>query len=97
MYALREAIKGMLRIRYMTVISIVTILVTLTLLGILGVVTVFTNGLVNKIRGSEEINVYLADEMPDEDMLALDASIIFFCILDMLLVTSRLTFTGVMP
>ncbi|MBT4485503.1 MAG: ABC transporter permease, partial [Candidatus Latescibacteria bacterium] len=75
MYAIREAFKGMLRTRYMTFVSIVTILVTLTLLGILGVVTIFTHGLVNKIRGSEEINVYLEDEMPDEDMLALDASI----------------------
>lgn len=59
----------------MTILSIVTISVTLTVLGALGVATLFVHGSLNKIRKSEEINVYLKDSMTDGDMLALDAVI----------------------
>lgn len=75
MYAVREAFKCMLQTRYMTLISILTITVTLTVLGIFGIITVVANELIDKVRKNEEINVYLKDEMSDEDMLALDASI----------------------
>ena len=75
MYALKEAVSGMVRTPYMTILSIVTIMVTLTVLGVFSVVTVLGNQFINKIRKSEEINVYLGDDLSDEDMLALDAVI----------------------
>jgi len=74
-YALREAFRGMIRTPYMTLLSIVTITVTLTVLGAFGVATLFAHGALNKVRKSEEINVYLKDSMTDGDMLALDAVI----------------------
>ena len=75
MYAVREAVRGMSRTPYMTLISIVTITVTLTVLGVFGIITLFSNGLMYKIRKSEEINIYIKDDTSDEDMLALDAVI----------------------
>jgi len=75
MYALREAIRGMVRTPYMSAVSIVTITVTLTVLCVFALGTLFANGFIYKIRKSEEINVYLEEEMSDEDMLALDAVI----------------------
>ena len=76
MYALREAVQGMVRTRYMTLISIVTITVALFLFGIVGIITMGANNLVNKIKKSEELNVSLKDEMSDGDMLALDETIV---------------------
>ncbi len=75
MYAIREAVRGVSRTPYMTMISIVTITVTLTVLGVFGIITLFSNGLMYKIRKSEEINIYIKDDLSDEDMLALDAVI----------------------
>lgn len=75
MYAVRDAIQGMWRTRYMAVISILTITIALVLLGIVGIVTIVANGLVSKVQKSEEVIVYLKDDMPDGDMLALDETI----------------------
>jgi len=74
-YAIKEAMKSMVRARYMSFISIVSITITLIVLGVFSVITFFVNGMVQKVRKSEEINVYLKDDMSDEDMLALDATI----------------------
>jgi len=74
-YAVREAVKGMMRTPYMSFLSVVSISVTLTVFGVFIVVTLFANGLVEKLRSGNEINIYLKDEMSDEDMLALDAVI----------------------
>ena len=76
MYALREAVQGMVRTRYMTLISILTITVALFLFSIVGIITMGANNLVNKIQKSEKLNVYLKDEMSDGDMLALDETIV---------------------
>ena len=59
----------------MAVISILTITIALVLLGIVGIVTIVANGLVSKVQKSEEVIVYLKDDMPDGDMLALDETI----------------------
>lgn len=75
MYALRDAIQGMVRTRNMTVISIATITVSLIVFGMVGGMTLVANGVVSKVRGNEEINVYLTDAMTDGDMLALDETI----------------------
>ncbi len=75
MYALREALQGMTRTRYMTLISILTITVALILVGIVVLITFYSNAVVNKIRESEEVNIYLKDEMSDGDMLALDETL----------------------
>ncbi len=75
MYALKEAIRGILRTRNMALITIITITIALILFEIFGIITLCANGVVNKIQESEEINVYLKDEMSDGDMLALDESI----------------------
>ena len=75
MYALREAIQGMIRTYYMTLISILTITVALILIGIVSIITFYANGVVNKVRGNEEIDIYLKDEISDGDMLALDETI----------------------
>ena len=75
MYALKEAVKAMLHIRSMTVVSIFTITIALIILGLLGVVTLFGHSFVDSLMKSEEINVYLKDEMTDADMLGLEAAI----------------------
>lgn len=75
MYAFREAIQGIIRTRNMTFISILTITMVLIMFGIVGIITLCANGLVNKIQKSEEVNVYLKNEMSDGDMLALDETI----------------------
>jgi len=75
MYAVNEAFSSMRRTPVMTLVSLVTITITLTVFCAFGITTVFLNAAVDKVRGSEEINVYLHDFMPDEDMLALDAVI----------------------
>ena len=75
MFALSEAVRGMLRTRYMTLISIVTITAALILFDAACFITFYAHGIVNKVRGSEEINVYLKDEMSDSDLLALDETI----------------------
>lgn len=75
MYALKEAVQGMMRTRYMTIISILTITVVLIMIGIVGIITFYANGVVSKVRGSEEVNIYLKDEMSDGEMLALDETI----------------------
>ncbi len=75
MYAIKEAIKGLAHTRSMAVVSIVTITVALVILGILSIVTLYGHGFVNSLIKSEEINVFLKDEMSDADMLALDATI----------------------
>ena len=75
MYALREAVQGMVRTSYMSLISILTITLALILIGIVSIITFYANGVVNKVRGSEEINIYLKDEISDGDMLALDETI----------------------
>ena len=75
MYALREALQGMIRTRNMTMISIATITVSLIVFGMVGGMTLIANSVVSKVRGDEEINVYLSDEMTDGDMLALDETI----------------------
>jgi len=74
-YAVREAVKGMMRTPYMSFLSIVSISVTLTVFGVFVIATLFANGLVEKLRSDNEINIYLKDGMSDEDMLALDAVI----------------------
>ena len=75
MYALREAVQGIVRTRNMSLISIVTISVALIMFGIVGIITLCANSVVNKVQKSEEINVYLKDEMTDAEMLALDETI----------------------
>ena len=76
MYAIKEAIKGLAHTRSMAVVSIITITVALVILGILGIITLYGHGFVNSLIKSEEINVFLKDEMSDADMLALDATLI---------------------
>lgn len=75
MYALREAILGIWRTRNMSVVSVLTISVALLMFGFIGIVTICANGIVDKVQKSEEINVYLKDEMTDGDMLALEETI----------------------
>ena len=75
MYAFREAVKGIIRTRNMTIISILTITIALIMFGVVGIITLCANGVINKIQRSEEVNVYLKDEMSDGDMLALDEAI----------------------
>jgi len=65
----------MIRTRYMTLISILTITLALIMIGIVSLLTLYATGIVNKIRGSEEVTVYLTDELSDGDMLALDETI----------------------
>ncbi|HUT63692.1 MAG TPA: permease-like cell division protein FtsX [Anaerolineae bacterium] len=76
MYAIKEAIKGLAHTRSMAVVSIITITVALVILGILSIVTLYGHGFINSMIKSEEINVFLKDEMSDADMLALDATLI---------------------
>lgn len=75
MYSLREAVQGLVRTCNMSLISIVTISVALIMFGIVSIITLYANGVVNKVQKSEEINVYLKDEMTDAEMLALDETI----------------------
>jgi len=75
LYAIKEAIKGLAHARSMAVVSIITITVALVILGILGIITLYGHGFINSLMKSEEINVFLKDEMSDADMLALDATI----------------------
>ena len=75
MYALREAVQGIVRTRNMSLISTVTISVALIMFGIVVIITLYANGVVNKVQKSEEINVYLKDVMTDAEMLALDETI----------------------
>ncbi len=75
MYAFREAINSTSRNPVMSLVSILTITVTLTVFSSFAVFSLFMNSVVEKVRGNEEINVYLLDVMSDEDMLALDAVI----------------------
>ena len=49
MYALREAVQGIVRTRNMSLISIVTISVALIMFGIVGIITLYANGVVNKL------------------------------------------------
>jgi len=74
-YSLREAVQGLVRTCNMSLISIVTISVALIMFGIVSIITLYANGVVNKVQKSEEINVYLKDEMTDAEMLALDETI----------------------
>jgi len=75
LYALREAVKGMNKTRSMTALSILTITLVLIILSVLAVITLSAHGFLDSLLGSEEINVFLGDDMTDADMLALDASI----------------------
>jgi len=75
LHAVREAIRGMWRTRYMAVVSILTITIALVLLGIVGIVTIVANGLVSKVQKSEEVIVYFKDDMTDGNILALDQTI----------------------
>lgn len=75
MYALREAIQGISRTRSMSLVSVLTISVALLMLGFVIIATICANGIVNKVQRSEEINVYLHDEMTDGEMLALEETI----------------------
>ena len=75
MYALREAVQGIVRTRNMSLISIVTISVALIMFGIVGIITLCANGVVNKVKKSEEINIYLKDKMTDAEMLVLEETI----------------------
>ena len=75
MYALTEAVRNIRRAPSMSSVSVVTIAVTLVVLGAFGAATVAANGFLDRVRGSEEINVYLADDLPDAAMLELDAVI----------------------
>jgi cell division transport system permease protein len=75
MYALREALLGIWRTRNMTLISVLTISVALLMLGFVAIATISANGIVKKVQRSEEINVYLLDEMSDGEMLALNETI----------------------
>ena len=75
MYAMKEAIRGMRRTASMTVVSIVTIAVTLSVLAVFGAATVTVHGFMQRVRGSEEINIYLEDSLSDTDLLALDRAI----------------------
>ena len=75
MYSLKEALTGFRRSPYMVAISIATISMTLLILGVFALGTWYANGIFQRLKKSEEINVYLVDALPDEDMLALDATI----------------------
>ncbi|MBN1291939.1 MAG: ABC transporter permease [Candidatus Latescibacteria bacterium] len=75
MYSLKEAVKALLHIRSMTIVSIFTITIALIILGLLGIVTLFGHSFVDSLMKSEEINVYLKDEMSDADMLGLESAI----------------------
>ena len=75
MYALKEAVKGMVQTRSMTLVTIVTITVALFILGLLAGLTLFGHSFVNSIMKSEKINVYVKDDMSDADLLILDSLI----------------------
>ena len=59
MYALREALRGMVHTRSMTLVSIVTITVALIILSVFGILTLYAHSFVNSLMKSEEINVFL--------------------------------------
>ncbi|MFC1490150.1 cell division protein FtsX [Candidatus Latescibacterota bacterium] len=75
MYALREALQGIWRTRNMSLVSVLTISVALLMIGFVGIATISANGIINKVQKSEEINVYLSDEMTDGEMLSLEETI----------------------
>ena len=58
-----------------TLTSILTITLALVLLGVFGFITAYAYGFANKVKKSEEISIYLKDDLSDADMLALDASV----------------------
>jgi cell division transport system permease protein len=75
MNSLREAIQGMRRARYMSLVSVMTITIALVILGLAGIATLFANGVLNGIRHNEEVNIYIKENVSDSEMLALDESI----------------------
>ena len=75
MNSLREAVQGMIRARYMTLVSVLTITIALIILGLAGMATLFANGIINGIRHNEEVNIYIKDSISDSEMLAFDESI----------------------
>ena len=75
MYALREAWRGLMYRRSMTLVSIVTITMALLISGAFSLVTIYSHTLLHTFMRSEVINVYLDDDLPDADMLALDTTI----------------------
>lgn len=75
MYALREAVTGLLRARSMAIVSIATITVSLIVFTGIALMTVGANGVMDRIRGGEEITVYIEDTLTDGEMLALAETI----------------------
>jgi len=75
MYALREAWRGLMYRRSMTLVSIVTITMALLISGAFSLVTIYSHTLLHTFMRSEVINVYLDNDLPDADMLALDTTI----------------------
>lgn len=75
MYALKEAVKGMLTTRTMTLTSVVTITMALIIVGLFAVLTLFGNSFIDSVMKIEELNVYIIDSLSDADLLALDATV----------------------
>ncbi|MCE5251024.1 ABC transporter permease [bacterium] len=65
----------MIHTRSMTFVSIATITIALILLGLLALTTLFAHTFLDSVMKSEEINVFISDEMADADMLALETTI----------------------
>ena len=75
MRVLREAFKETVRTPVRTLTTILTITLALILLGVFGFITAYSYGFANNVKKSEEISVYLKDDLSDAEMLALDSAI----------------------
>ncbi|MFA6470678.1 MAG: ABC transporter permease [Candidatus Latescibacterota bacterium] len=75
MKALREALKETARTPFRTFTTILTIALAMLLLGVFGFITAYSYGFANNVKKSEEISVYLKDDLSNADMLALDSAI----------------------
>jgi cell division transport system permease protein len=73
--ALTESLKAAGQTPLRTFVTILTITLALILLGIFSFITAYSYGFANNVKKSEEISVYLKDDLSDEDMLVLDSAI----------------------
>lgn len=75
MYSLKEALSGILRTPLMTSLSVFSITVVMVIFVFFGILIFIGQGVVEKIQENAEINIYITDSLPNEDMLALDSTI----------------------
>jgi cell division transport system permease protein len=67
--------EGLVRFPGRTAASVLAISMALILFGVFGTIAVYTHGLIDLLRGNEEISVYLKDELSDAGMLEIDSAV----------------------